>query len=931
MNYRSTLNLPMTHFPMKANLSAREPEILEFWEREKIYQKVLKNREGRKKFILHDGPPYSNGSVHLAQALNKILKDITVKSKNMMGYYSPFIPGWDNHGLPNEITAIKTFKLNHRKTGEPELREKCRESALHFVRMQEAQFKRLGVMADWENPYLTLSPSYEASVVRVFRDLVKKGQIYRGQKPVHWCPSCETALAEAEIEYRNRLSPYIFVKFRLQNGKDIFPLADSPVYIPVWFSAPWIMAGNAALAVHPDESYCVARAGDECLVAAESLLDSVADLCEIEEYEILSSFPGKKLTNLVAIHPFLETTIPVIAHESVSMEQGSGCIHIAPGHGREDFAVASCKGLDIPVIIDESGVMTSESGIFAGMKFDTAEKEIVVFLKDKGLLLFHKDMENSFPHCWRCHEAVVFRAAMQWFVSLDTDNLRKRCQHEIDLANWYPLWGRDRIYNMMKDRPDWCISRQRTWGIPIPVFYCNDCGNPLLEENIIENIEKLFASEGSDIWFKKEVKELIPEGIHCSHCKSENFVKKTEIFDVWFESGVSYLALTEDRPDMPFPADMVLEGSHQHRGWFQTSLITSTAVRGRAPYRNSATQGWVLDNNGKTMHRSMGNVLDPDIIIGRYGADILRLFVTTVQWNTDMKVGMEIFEQVGGVYRKFRNIIRFMLGNLQDFDREMNSVDSGKLNTMDRWIIHRMELLKENTVEAYEKFDYHKVFHQIHDFCVHDLSRVYLEVTRNILYADSPDSHRRRSAQTAIFQVLKSLLIMVAPIISFTVEEAWRSCNALLQTSPSVFLEELKLNLAEESSLTKSEASLLDIMLELREQIFSLADKLREAGEIRDISRSRIEIHTRGQVKKAVEWDRELFRSLLKTVDLEIFDETSPIPANAVRSETLPETAFVLKHFTGEKCPRCREHWKKLEKDGLCGRCSDAMKIMQKV
>ncbi len=925
MNYRSTLNLPKTRFPMKASLSSREPEILEFWERENIYQKLLKSREGRKKFILHDGPPYSNGSVHLAQALNKILKDITVKSKSMLGYFSPFIPGWDNHGLPNEITAIKTFKLNHRNTDEMVLREKCRESALHFVRMQEAQFRRLGVMADWDNPYMTLSPSYEASVVRVFRDLVKKGLIYRGQKPVHWCPSCETALAEAEIEYRNRISPYIFVKFRMQNGKEIFPLAGSPVYIPVWFSAPWLMAGNAALAVHPDEIYCVARAGDECLVTAESLLESVADLCGIEDFEILSSFPGKKLTELRAIHPFLDMTIPIISHESVSMEQGSGCIHIAPGHGREDFAAASGKGLDIPVIIDESGIMTSESGDFAGMKFDRAEAEIVSFLKDKKLLLFHRDMENSFPHCWRCHEPVVFRAAMQWFVSLDWENLRKRCQHEIDLANWYPLWGRDRIYNMMKDRPDWCISRQRTWGIPIPVFYCDDCGTPILDEEIIENVGKLFSTEGSDAWFKRDVNELIPDGFICTNCKSTNLVKKTEIFDVWFESGVSYIALTEDRPDIPFPADMVLEGSHQHRGWFQTSLITSTAAKGRAPYRNAATQGWVLDNNGKTMHKSMGNVLDPDIIINSYGADILRLFVTTVQWNTDMKVGMEIFEQAGGIYRKFRNIIRFMLGNLQDFDREMNSADSGKLNIMDRWILHRMELLKEKTVEAYEKFDYHKVFHQIHDFCVHDLSRVYLEVTRNILYADATDSPRRRSAQTAIFSVLRSLLIMVAPIISFTAEEAWKNCDALVKISPSVFLQELKLKAEDGLLLSNSEASLLEIMLELREQIFSLADKLREAGEIRDISRTRIEIHTRGKVRKAVEWDRELFRSLLKTVDLEIFNEDSPVPANAVRSATLPETAFVLKRFAGEKCPRCREHFKKLGKDKLCGRCSDAM------
>lgn len=911
---------------MKADLSAREPEILEFWERENIYQKLLKNREGRKTFILHDGPPYSNGSVHLAQALNKILKDITVKSRNMLGYFAPFIPGWDNHGLPNEITTIKTFRLNHRKTGEMELREKCRESALHFTKLQEAQFRRLGIIADMENPYLTLSPSYEASVIRTFGELVKKGLIYRGKKPVHWCSSCETALAEAEIEYRNRLSPYIFVKFKLKNGSDIFPSADTPVFIPVWYSAPWRIAGDAALAVHPDEIYCIAKAGEECLVASESLLDSVADLCEIEDYEILSSFPGSKLTDLKVVHPFLDKTIPIITHESVSMEQGSGCVHIAPGHSREDFAAADGKGLDIPVIINGSGIMTPESGEFAGMKFDAAEKEIITFLKNNKLLMFHRDMEHSFPHCWRCHEPVVFRAAKQWFVSLDTDNLRKRCRHEIDLADWYPLWGRDRIYNMLKDRPDWCISRQRTWGIPIPVFYCDNCGNPVLEEKIINNIGKLFASEGSDAWFKKEVKELIPDGLLCSKCKSEKFIKKTEIFDVWFESGVSYLALTEERPHLPFPADMVLEGSHQHRGWFQTSLITSTAVKGRAPYRSAATQGWVLDNSGKTMHKSMGNVLDPDIIIDSFGADILRLFVTTVQWNADMKVGMEILEQVGGVYRQFRNIIRFMLGNLHDFNPEINSVDPGKLNGMDRWILYKMELLKERTVDAYEKFDYHRVFHQIHDFCVHDLSRVYLELTRNILYADSTDSHRRRSAQTAVFQVLKSLLIIVAPIISFTAEEAWRSCEPLAQSSPSVFLEELKTRAPGEYPLTESEANLLDIMLELRVQIFALADKLREAGEIRDISRTRIEIYTRGKVKKAVEWDEELFRALLKTVDLEIFDETSPVPSNAVRSETLPETAYVVKRFTGEKCPRCREFCRKLEKDNLCGRCSDAMK-----
>ena len=925
MFYRSTLNLPTTRFPMRARLTRQEPGIIEFWEEKDIYHKVLEKRRGRKKFILHDGPPYSNGSIHIAHAINKILKDIVIKSKNLMGYQSIYIPGWDNHGLPNEIKAVKTFKLNRAKTDEKELRKKCRESALHFVKIQKDQFKRLGVFGDWEHPYLTLHPCYESTVIKVFRELVKKGLVYRGKKPVHWCPHCETALAEAELEYKNRKSPYIFVKFPLKSKNDLFPDFHHPLFLLTWSLQPWTLAGNAGIAVNPDEIYCLVKVDDKGLIMAESLTDFVMDFCKQGEFEIIESFPGKKLQNLHVDHPILNRKSKVLLEESINLDQGIGCVHIAPGHDREDFNIALKNRLEIPVVIDEKGILNSQGGNFQGIPFEEADSKIIEELEKRDLLFYNNEVEHSYPHCWHCHSPIIFRAAKQWFVAIDNENLRDKCLKEIDLVNWYPDWGRDRIYNMVKARPDWCISRQRAWGIPIPVFYCSKCDAAIVDDKIMKGIEELIGEEGSDAWFTDKIFQLIPDGYKCPECGEEKLIKKTEIFDVWFESGVSYEAILYRNSEVEFPADMYLEGNDQHRGWFQTSLIPSTALKGRAPYREVITQGWVLDENGKTMHKSLNNVLYPEIIINRYGAEILRLYAAKADWTCDVKVGLDILEQLTTLYRKIRNTLRFLIANLFDFDPKENIIDYDQLPDLERWIIHRKEKLVEEVRILYSRYKFHQVFHIINQFCVNELSKVYFEIAKDALYCDEPDAKSRRSIQSAFFEILRDLTLALSPILSFTAEEVWRHYRPFSEISPSVFLAEWDTENKNRALLGKVEENTFDILLELREEVYSEIEKMREQCELKDHSKCRVEIFTRGKVLKVIERDRELFRKMLRVVNLEVFDDSTPTPSNAFYSETYPGTSFIIRRFTSEKCERCRNNFVRLNSNGLCARCENVM------
>jgi len=926
LDYRDTLNLPKTEFPMKAGLPVKEPEILNFWKQENVYNTVLEKRKGNKKFILHDGPPYSNGPINLGQALNKVLKDIIVKYKSLTGYYAPFIPGWDTHGLPNEIAAIKTFKLNRKEIDPLELRQKCRESALHFMRIQRDQFRRLGVYGDWDNPYLTLNHSYETTVIETFRKMVREGLIYKGLKPVYWCPHCETALADAEIEYRNKKSPSIFVKFELKNSIEIFPKFQYPVFVLIWTTTPWTLPGNMAIALHSNERYCLVKVNDEGLIMAESLVDYVMEQCGIEDYEFISSFPGKMLECKKTYHPFMDHISLLIMEDYVTMEQGTGCVHTAPGHGQEDYDAALEYNLPITVPVNDYGILTTEAGPFKGLRFNEANNEIIKYLNKSGHLLCADEVEHSYPHCWRCRNPVIFRATEQWFVAVDVNNLRKRAIARIEDVNWIPSWGMDRIANMLKERPDWCISRQRVWGVPLPVFRCLTCNKPVVEMESIEYVKKLISEHGSDIWFKLDSEELLPDGFTCPHCGSEDIEKEIEIFDVWFESGVSHEAVCNKRPELSWPADMYLESSDQHRGWFQLSLLPSVAVKDRAPYKQVLTHGWILDEKGVTMHKSLGNAIDPINIVNEYGADILRLFISSVDYTRDIRIGKTVLDQTAEVYKKIRNTIRFMLGNLYDFNPGTDAVEDRYLESLDRFILHKKNKLMEKVHQAYDKFQFHQVYYHIHNFCVLDLSQFYLDIQKDILYVESPVSQARRSAQTAIYNTLRDLTIALAPIISFTAEEIWRNYKPFMKQFPSVMMNDFQLS--DKKYLSKEEETMWEIFMKLREQIYVSIEKLREEGKVRDSSQCRVDIHAGGNVLSAINRDRELLKSILKVAQLNVFDESIDVPDNAVKSEIFPRTAFIVSNSGGKRCPRCRSYYQELEESGICKRCEHILSLI---
>lgn len=926
MDYRATLNLPKTEFPMKAKLPAREPEILKFWDKNDIYHKILEKRKGNEKFILHDGPPYSNGPIHLGQALNKILKDIIIKYKSLTGHYAPYVPGWDTHGLPNEIQAIKTFKLNRKEIDSVELRRKCRESALHYMRVQRDQFKRLGVLGDWENPYLTLNHSYEATIIRTFKAMVREGLIYKGLKPVYWCAKCETALADAEIEYNNKTSPSIFVKFKLKNSMEIFPEFQYPVYVLIWTTMPWTLPGNMAIALHPEERYCLVKVNDMGFIMAEPLVDYVMEQCDIEDYEFISSFPGKKLESMKAFHPFLDRISLLIMEDYVTMEQGTGCVHTAPGHGQEDYEAALQFNLPIIVPVNDHGVLTSEAGPFQGLHFSEADDEIIKYLRKSGYMLHAEEVEHSYPHCWRCRNPVIFRATEQWFVAVDVNNLRKRALDEIEDVKWIPPWGMDRMANMLRDRPDWCISRQRIWGVPLPVFKCLACNKPVVEFEVIEHVEKLISRHGSDIWFELDSKELLPEEFICPHCGAGDIEKEIDIFDVWFESGVSHEAVCALRPELSLPADMYLEGSNQHRGWFQLSLLTSIATKGRAPYKEVLTHGWVLDEKGGTMHKSLGNAIDPDSIVDEYGADILRLFISSVDYTRDVRVGRTILDRIAEVYKKIRNTVRFMLGNLYDFDPEISMVNDKELTRLDRFILHKKDKLMEKVHRAYGKFQFHQVYYHIHNFCVLDLSQFYLDIQKDILYVEAPGSQSRRSAQTAIYNVLRDLTIALSPIISFTAEEIWQNYKPFVNQLPSVMMNEFEIS--DKKYLNWKEENRWEIFMNLREQIYTSIERLREEGQVKQSSQCRVDIYTGGNVLNAINWDHKLLKSILKVAQLNVSDESDGVPNNAVKSENLPRTAFVVSHLGGVKCPRCRNYYLEIDESVVCKRCEETLSLI---
>lgn len=779
MDYKSTLNLPKTDFAMQAGLPKREPVMLEKWYEDKVYETVLEKNEGKPLFVLHDGPPYANGDIHLGTALNKTLKDFIVRYKNMSGFKAPYVPGWDTHGLPTELKARKAAGVSNATTiSDVELRKLCREFALGYLDEQRNSFKRLGGIGEWNNPYITLTKDFEAKQIEIFSEMATKGFIYKGLKPVYWCPECETALAEAEIEYAEDPCHSIYVKFQVTDDKGLLtPLgADlSKTYFVIWTTTTWTLPANVAICVGPEFEYSLIKCGDECYVMASALAESAMQAAGKTEYEVLGTLQGIDLEYMKTQHPFLDRTSLVIVGDHVTLESGTGCVHTAPGHGVEDYDVCHNHYPEIPVVVpvDSHGRMTAEAGFSAGLTTNEANKVIAQHLEDSGNLFALQKIIHQYPHCWRCKTPVLFRATEQWFCSVDA--IKDEALEAIKGVKWIPGWGEDRISSMVRDRNDWCISRQRRWGVPIPIFYCKDCGEPLISKEAMKVVADLFRAEGSDAWYAKTAEEILPASFKCEKCGCGSFTKEHDIMDVWFDSGVTHAAVCEERDSLHWPADLYLEGADQYRGWFQSSLLTSIAWRGKAPYKAVATHGWVVDGQGRAMHKSLGNGIAPQEIIDKFGADILRLWVASSDYHADIRISPEILKQLSDAYRKIRNTARYILGNLADFNPDTDSVPVSDMLSIDKWALNRLDQLNKKVRDGYENYEFHQAYHAIHNFCVVDMSNFYLDVIKDRLYTEKKNSTERRAAQTAMYIILDAMTRLLAPILAFTTDEIWQN------------------------------------------------------------------------------------------------------------------------------------------------------------
>ena len=777
MDYKNTLNLPKTTFSMKANLARKEPELLEKWAEMNIYEKIRTVSKGRERYILHDGPPYANGDIHLGTALNKVIKDIVIKSKNMVGFDCIYVPGWDCHGLPIEHQVDQELGEKQHTMPQAEKRRLCRSYANKYVDIQREQFKRFGVFGEWDSPYVTMDYDYEATTIEEFGKLLLSGDVYKGKKPVYWCASCKTALAEAEVEYADHTTPSIYVKFpMISDISGVLPrLSGEKVSVVIWTTTPWTIPANLAIALHEDFDYVAVKVGGEVLIFAKDLQDYCLDAFGFreKEYEVLDEFKGSVLEGLKCRHPFIERDSVLILAPFVTLEAGTGCVHIAPGHGQDDYEIGLKYGLDVYAPVDDDGKFTPDVDFFAGQFVFDANDAVNEKLREVGALLGTVNIEHQYPHCWRCKNPIIFRSTEQWFISMEKNSLREKALKAIDNVNWFPSWGRDRIYGMIENRPDWCISRQRSWGVPITVFYCKNCGNYLVTKEILDHVVALVREHGADIWFERDAKDLLPDGVVCPTCGGTDFKKETDILDVWFDSGVSHAAVLEKRDNLESPCDMYLEGNDQHRGWFHSSLLESVGTRGRAPYKNVLTHGMVVDGEGKKMSKSLGNFVDPQKMIDQYGAEILRLWVAAEDYTADIRISEEILKRLVEAYRRIRNTSRYILGNLYDFDCKKDMVPVEDMEEMDRWALHRLQEIIRKVRNAYESYQFHVVYYTLYNFCSVDLSALYLDVLKDRLYTSKAESRERRSAQSAMYIILDAMTRLLAPVLVFTSEEIW--------------------------------------------------------------------------------------------------------------------------------------------------------------
>ncbi len=776
MDYKATLNLPKTKFPMKANLVKKEPEMIEKWDRENLYHLIRQSSKGRKRYMLHDGPPYANGHIHMGTAFNKILKDIIIKSKQMAGFDAPYVPGWDCHGLP--IEHMVDIELGSRKKGmsQVEIRQYCRNYAEKYIDIQREEFKRLGVLGEWERPYLTMNFSYQATIVREFGKFALNENLVKSKKPIYWCISCQTALAEAEVEYEEHSSPSIFVKFPMISdlGGEFPSLQGKEASIAIWTTTPWTIPANLAIALHPDLDYVAVDTGNnQVMILAKGLMDICMDTFGIKSYNIIEEFEAARLENLKTKHPLYDRESVIVLATYVTLDAGTGCVHTAPGHGREDYETGLEYNLDVYSPVDDAGRFTEEVGYFAGLEVFEANQEVTRKLEEFNVLLKEEEISHEYPHCWRCKKPVIFRSTEQWFISMEKTGLRKKALEAIKKVTWIPNWGQDRIYGLIENRPDWCISRQRTWGIPITIFNCKKCNSIVISQEIIDHVSRLIEESGADIWFLESEENLLPPNTVCPECGSNLFKKETDILDVWFDSGVSYAAVMEFRDYLDSPSDLYLEGSDQHRGWFHSSLLCSVGTREEAPYREVLTHGFVVDGSGKAMHKSSGNVISPEDLIKDYGAEIIRLWVAGEDYRDNIRLSEEILQRLTEAYRRIRNTCRYLLGNLYDFDPEVDQVPYQQMEELDRWALDRLQHLSERILSAYEQFEFHPVYHGLHNFCVLDLSSFYLDIVKDRLYVSPKKSLARRSAQTAMNEILEVLVRLMAPILSFTADEVW--------------------------------------------------------------------------------------------------------------------------------------------------------------
>jgi len=923
LEYDKTLNLPKTEFPMRGNLPEREPEILKFWEEMDIYAKVQEKNQGKPKFVLHDGPPYANGDIHLGTALNKVLKDFIVKYRSMDGFDAPYVPGWDTHGLPIETRAIKSLKLNRNEIDTVEFRNRCAEFAMKYVGIQRESFKRLGVRGDWANPYLTLKPEYEAIQVGVFGEMAKKGYIYKGLKPVYWCSDCETALAEAEVEYQDTRSASIYVKFPVKDAKGLFDKEHT--YVVIWTTTPWTIPANVAICLHPDYEYVLIQVGQERYIMAKELYKGVLEEAELGDGQVLQTFKGSDLELVVCRHPFLDRDSLVILGDHVTLDAGTGCVHTAPGHGLEDYEVGRKYNLPIISPLDAKGRFTSEIPEFEGMSYEEANKAVTKLLDEKNSLLKLSFIQHQYPHCWRCKKPVIYRATEQWFASIE--GFRKEALKAIEeQVQWIPAWGKDRIYNMVAERSDWCISRQRTWGVPIPIFYCAKCHEPIITDETISHIQELFREHGSNIWFAKEADELVPPGLKCDKCGHTHFTKETDIMDVWFDSGSSHAAVLKTNPQLSWPADLYLEGSDQHRGWFNSSLSTAVATTGQAPYKAVLTHGYVVDEKGRKMSKSLGNGIDPLDVIKHKGADILRLWVASADYKKDIAVSESILKQITESYRKIRNTCRFILGNLYDFTPGKDNVAYEEMWEIDRWALLRLHRLIEKVTESYKNYEFHLVYHSIHKFCVVDMSAFYLDIIKDRLYTFSPDDQGRRSAQTAMYEIIHALVRMLAPILAFTSEEIWRYIPKDGNEPVSVQLTDWPA--VNEKYLDEKLEAKWDKLIDIREEVSKALEVARQEKIIGNSLNAKVNLY----VNESLSDFLKLMEKDLPTIFIVSTVELLPLaeaPENSLPASNLPDLKLLVTVAPGEKCERC---WnisttvgQSKEHPTLCARCLEVI------